>query len=260
MSAKQPLQELDRLGDFVDRQRRRIGLQIGDDAVGALEHGAPVLHRQPHFAEHLAQRAHDVGARGLVGDRLEMDMDEALARIAGGVGSAQRQKLGAVALHAEHRMRHQLHGKPALGEFAHHRVDQERHVVVDDLDHRNRLAPARFFQRHGFAADLRRARRTVFEKIERPLGQRGEIGGRVTQHVLGHHAAIELRDERGRHVGAARAEFGAGLRDHGAGGVFVLAGGKFIGHGAGRRLRELVEHDAEFSRSRAGRREQPTIW
>ncbi len=41
----------------------------------------------------------------------------------------------AVALNAEHRMRHQLHVEPALGEFAHHRVDQERHVVVDDLDH-----------------------------------------------------------------------------------------------------------------------------
>ena len=147
---QQPLQKLDRLGDFVDRQRRRIGLEIGDDAIGALEHGAPVLHRQPHFAEHTCERAHDIGARGLVGDRLEMDMDEALARVAGGVGSAQRQKLGAVALHAEHRMRHQLHGEAAFGEFAHHRIDQERHVVVDDLDHRNRLACARILSASRF--------------------------------------------------------------------------------------------------------------
>ena len=29
---QQPLQELDRLGDFIDRQRRRIGLEFGDDA------------------------------------------------------------------------------------------------------------------------------------------------------------------------------------------------------------------------------------
>ena len=122
------------------------------------------------------------------------------------------------------------------------------------------LRAPEFFQRHGFAADLRRARRTVFEKIERPLGQRGEIGGRVTQHILGHHAAVKLCDKRGRHVGAARAKFGASLCDQSAGGVFVLAGGKFIGHGAGRRLRESVEHGGESSRSRAGRREQPTIW
>ena len=192
---QQPLQELDRLGDLVHRQRRRIGLEIGDDAVGALEHGAPVLHRQPHFAEHACERAHDVGARGLVRDRLEMDMDEALARAAGGVGRAERDKSCAVAPHAEHRMRHQLHIEPALGDLAHHRVDQERHVVVDDLDHRDRLALARFFQRHGFAADFRRARLPVFEKIERPLGQFGEIGGRVAQHVLRHRAGVELRDE-----------------------------------------------------------------
>ena len=174
---QQPLQELDRLGDLVDRQRRRIGLEIGDDAVDALEHGAPVLHRQPHFAEHARERAHDLGARGLVLDRLDMDMDEAFARAAGGVGGAERDELCAVAPHAEDRMRHQLHVEPALGELAHHRIDQERHVVVDDLDHRDRLALARLFQRHGLAADFRRARLPVFEKIERPLGQLGEIGG-----------------------------------------------------------------------------------
>ena len=82
----------------------------------------------------LPSALHDLGAHGFVGDRLEVEMDEALARIAGGVRRAERHELAAVALDAEHRMRHQPHVEPALGEFAHHRVDQERHVVVDDLD------------------------------------------------------------------------------------------------------------------------------
>ena len=56
---QQPLQELDRLGDLVHRQRRRIALELVDDAGDALAHGAPVLHRQPHFAEHGLQRADD---------------------------------------------------------------------------------------------------------------------------------------------------------------------------------------------------------
>ena len=257
---QQPLQELDRLGDLIHRQRRRVGLEIGDDAVGALEHGAPVLHRQSHFAEHARERAHDVGARGVVRDRLEMDMDEALARAGGRIDGAERDKFCAVAPHAEHRMRHQLHIEPALGDLAHHRVDQERHVVVDDLDHRDRLALARFFQRHGLAADLRRARRPVFEKIERPLGQFGEIGGRVAQHILRHRAGVELRDERRRDVAAARSKRGAGLLDDGAGGVFMLAGGKFNGHGSARGWRESVEHKLEFSPSAASRREHHTIW
>ena len=87
---QQPLQKLNRFGDFIDGQRRRIGFQIGYQAVDALQHGAPILHGQPHFAEYDRERAHDIGARGLVRDRLEMDMDEALARAAGGVGSAER--------------------------------------------------------------------------------------------------------------------------------------------------------------------------
>ena len=260
MSAKQPLQELDRLGDFVHRQRRRIGFQIGDDTVGALEHGAPVLHRQPNFAEHLAKRAHDVGARGLVGDRIEMDMDEAFARAAGGVGRAEHRKVRAVAPHAEYRMRDQLHGEPALGEFAHHRVEQERHIVVDDLDDRHRLARARFFERHGLAADFRRAGLALLEKIVPPLGQLGEIGNRVAQHIFRHRAGEEPHDERSRDIAAAFGQRGAGLLDGGAGGVFVLAGGNFGGHGSGCWLSESVEHGSAVFLFQGGRREQPTIW
>ena len=100
-----------------------------------------------------------------------MDMDEAFARAGGLVGGAERAELAALARHAEHRMRHQPHLEPMIGDLAHHRVDQERHVVVDDLDHRDRLALARILQRHRLAADFRRARRPLGQKIERPLGQ-----------------------------------------------------------------------------------------
>ena len=222
---QKPLQELDRLGDFVDRQRRRVGLEVGDRAVDALEHGAPVLHRKPHLAEHGAERAHDVVARGLVGDRLEVEMDEALACAVCGVRRAERHELSAVAPDAEHRVRHQLHVEAALGEFAHHRVEQERHIVVDDLDDADRLAFARLIERHRVAADLRRARLPLVEKIERPLGQHRQIGDAVAQHVLRHRARVKLRDEGRRDVGAARGKRGAGLLDDGAGGGFVLAGG-----------------------------------
>ena len=149
-------------------------------------------------------------------------------------------------------MSHQLHIEPALGDFAHHRIDQERHVIIDDLDHRDRLALARFFQRDGRAADFRGARLPLLEKIERPLGQLGEIGGGVAQHVLGHRAGVELRDECCRDVVAAGGERGAGLFDHGTRGDFVRAGGKFGGHGASRGLGESVEHELGVFTFRSG--------
>ena len=140
---EQPLQELDRFRDFVDRQRRRIGFQLGDDGVDALEHRPPVLHRKPHLAEHRLQRMHDGFAQRVIFDRIDMDVDETLARAVSGVSRAESGELaGRVALDAEDRMRDQPHGEMALGQFAHHRIEQERHVVVDDLDHRDRLAVA----------------------------------------------------------------------------------------------------------------------
>ncbi len=87
------------------------------------------------------------------------------------VGRADRDQSVAVALHAEHRMRHQLHVEPALGELAHHRIDQERHVVVDDLDHRDRLALARSFSATVSQRIFGAPGCALFEKIEGALGQ-----------------------------------------------------------------------------------------
>ena len=92
---QQPLQELDRLGDLVHRQRRRIGLELGDDAVDAAEHRPPVLHASRTSPSTPVERRDDLGARGRVVDRLDMDMDEAFARAAGGIGRAERDQLAA---------------------------------------------------------------------------------------------------------------------------------------------------------------------
>ena len=62
---EQPPEELDCLRDLVDRQRRRIGLELGDDGVDALAHRLPVFDRKPHLAEHREQRLHDGLAQGL---------------------------------------------------------------------------------------------------------------------------------------------------------------------------------------------------
>ena len=64
-----------------------------------------------------------------------------------------------VALDREHRMHDQPDLEPALGELAHDRVDQKRHVVGDDFDHRYRpRTAARLDVRHRLEADFRRTR------------------------------------------------------------------------------------------------------
>ena len=195
---QQPLQEMDGLGDLVDRQRRRIALELVDDGVDALEHGAPVGHRRAHLREHGGKRLHDRGA-GVRFERSEMDVDEALARAAAGVGRAEAGQLaGAVARDAEHRMRHQPHLEPAFGDFAHHRVDQKRHVVVDDVDHRHRFALAGVRERDRLATQLRRARVARLQEIPGAAGQHGEIGGAVARQVFRHRAREQLRRKAGR--------------------------------------------------------------
>ena len=91
------------------------------------------------------------------------------------------------------------------------------------------LRPPEIFQPHGLAADLRRARLPHDEEIVGPLGQRGEIVGAVAHHVLGHRAAVELRDEGRRDVVAAAGERAAGLLEDDAGGAFFLAAGELYG-------------------------------
>ena len=93
MSADSHSQELDRLGDLVDRQRRRIGLQLGDDVVDALDHRPPVLHREPHLGEH-GSRPRTRSARAAASSiAIDMDVDEAFALAAGGIGRAERREL-----------------------------------------------------------------------------------------------------------------------------------------------------------------------
>ncbi len=229
MVGRQPLQELDRFRDLVDRQRRRIGLQLGDDGVDALDHRAPILHRAPHLFEHGLQAAHQIGAGGGFLDRIDVDVDEAFALAAGGIGRAERNELCALPRHAQNRVRDQPHGKLAVGKLADHRVEQKRHVVIGDCQHRDR--PVRSIERQRLAGDLRTVCRPLGQEIPGTLGEHGEIGRGVTHHVFRHRARKDLRHESRRHVAAPLAQFGSGLRDRLAGGGLFLAAGKLNGHG-----------------------------
>ena len=254
---QQPLQELDRLGDLVDRQRRRIVLQIGDDGIDAIEHRPPVLHREPHFAEYVVERSDQIAARRFIG-RIEMNGDETLAG-AGGFGRSHRGQLAAIALHAEHRMRHQPDIEPMFGDFAHHRVDEERHIVVDELDDRHGLALAGVAQRHGLAANLGCARLPLAQKIVSPLGQHRDVVGAVAHHIFRHGAGKDMSDEGRRDVAAPADQNGGGIVDQSGGGRIVVTDGT-LEDGKNLALQRIGRAGRECSHSPGGRREQHILW
>ena len=176
----QPFQELDRLGDLVDRQRRRIGLQLGDHLGDAAEHRPPVLHALPDLGEHVLQRLHHFGAAMGVVDAVDVDVDEALAHACWLRWACSGMPMSRPAwsrVDRQDRMRHQPDDEAALGQLAHHRIDQERHVVVDDLEHRDGLQPLARQRRRRLEADLRRARLALARNAQASLASAASSWG-----------------------------------------------------------------------------------
>ena len=76
----EPFEESDGLGDLVLGQRRRVGLERIDDAADAIEHRAPVLHREAHVGDNAGKRIRECGPRGFVVDAVDVNLDDAFAQ------------------------------------------------------------------------------------------------------------------------------------------------------------------------------------
>ena len=72
-----------------------------------------------------------------------MNVDEAFTLGAVRVRVQRREPVRSIALDREDRMHDDARPQAALIELGQHRVDQERHVVIDDLDQADRLQIAR---------------------------------------------------------------------------------------------------------------------
>ena len=77
---------------------------------------------------------------------------------------------------------------PCAGKLAHDGIEQKRHVVVGDLDHRDVLEPLAVWHLGDGDAQLGRAGRTFGKVRPRPLGQRRNLAAVVENQVLGRHA------------------------------------------------------------------------
>ncbi len=141
--AAEPGKERLDLGELLLRDRRGIGLDLFDDPHQPRPHLLVVGAGAPNVGQHACDvRGQRVEALRLH-DAIDLGVNEGLAVSIGcTVGRDARQRPVLVALHREDRMDDEVHRQAVPIDLHRHRVDEERHVVVDDLDDRVRRLPA----------------------------------------------------------------------------------------------------------------------
>ncbi len=207
--AGQPFQELNRLGDVIGRQRRRIFSQIRDGLARPRKHRLPVLHADAHLGEDLLERSDDLGARRRVRQALDVNVDEALAcAFALACGFEANEVAGLVALDRNDRMDHERNVEIALVQFGGHRIEQERHVVIDDFEHRHAASSGIGREPH-----FGRSRIPLAKKRPGMIGHRGEVFGPVALQVLRRGQPEHLGNEFSRNSRLAQRQRGGGRAD-----------------------------------------------
>ena len=144
----QPGEKCLALRELIRRQRRRPLVGIGEDHLQPIAHRFPVGDGRAYIVEH----ADEVGGQFVKPRRLDNAVDlDANERFVSGVlgvvgGQIDKRAVGA-ALDGDDRMHDQVQRQPVPVDLHRHRIDQERHVVIDDLDDRVRRLPAMFLDR-----------------------------------------------------------------------------------------------------------------
>ena len=125
----QPLQEILVLLEAL----RATGRKIGDGVEAGLAHRPPVVDREAHLGQHARERRGEIVE--LAGPGLAIDLDVHHRFRAACRGTEVEQIAVEVTAHRQHRMGQQMDGDLAAIEFVGDRIDQERHVVVHDVNH-----------------------------------------------------------------------------------------------------------------------------
>ena len=183
----QPLQESDRLDDFRLVERQRLIAEIGDRLVDPGKHRLPVDDGGPNLRDDVVQpfRKRRAGARRLPCNVHvnQADAVDAVARPGAGAVAHDLADAASAVLDQQHRVENQRWFACAVGDLADDGIEQERHVVVDDGDHRQR--PAAIVDGIGIVdADHALARAMTRERRGRKLGRGIEGHGFVGRDVL----------------------------------------------------------------------------
>ena len=123
-----------------------------------------------------------------------MDVDEAFApALAFARAFEAGEVAGFVALDREDRMHQERNVETAFVQFAGHRIEQERHVVVDDFEHRHAASRGIGREPHfGVPGG------SLAEKGPGMIGDRGELFRAVALQILRRSQPEQLGEEFGR--------------------------------------------------------------
>ena len=143
MVGGQPLEERLRLRDFLGGQRRRLARQVDRRAGEPCEQRLPILDGDAHVAQHAQQVTAQRIERRRIADAVDLDVHHRLAGTRAGLSDLHVLALVRAArrwsaLDAHRRMDDQVQSEPVAVDLHRDRIDEERHVVVDDLDDRVR--------------------------------------------------------------------------------------------------------------------------
>ena len=161
--------------------------------VGA--HLAPVLNPGANVGEDFL----DSGANRFQGFGRRLGVDfEMHEGLDGGAGVALGHldsSAGAVAAHADGWVDDEVGGEFVALDLGAHRIDQKRHIVVDDIDDRVRRRPAVLGDAGVEYSDLDGRGATVLDKLPQSQRRAVERFGRPRENVLGRDAVEDVQKE-----------------------------------------------------------------
>ena len=204
--ARQPAQQLLALAELALVQRGWVGFQLVDDGEDLGAHLRPVLDALADVAKDRSQRGLDLGELGVLRHPVDLDVHPGFAQQLALVlplltGADLLQLTGDVPLHLELRVYDDVHVALLVGELHRDRVDQEGHVVGDDLHDRVAFGrPAVGGHGRGEHPHLRGPLGTVAGQPVVRRQRAVEVDLAAVAHVLRGHVTVVGRQQRSDRV------------------------------------------------------------
>ncbi len=191
----EPAQKILNLGEFGGRSRGRPRRQFGYNLSQDLAHILPVGHRRADVGEDTRQCLRQPGEVRRILFGRDLDLHPRFAR----PGNPRLENLAEPAVRAtgyrQYRMDYQMNDTVAGIDRSSNQVDQERHVVIDDLDYRVRRRPSIHGRVRVVHPDLGLARAPTLSKAPQRQGGAVEISRRAYGNVDRRDVLVKLRNE-----------------------------------------------------------------
>ena len=152
----------------------------------AVAHRLPVVDDGAHILQHLSNLRLDAGQR-----RLRLAVDFQIHQRFVIALTHRHQFAGFVAIQTRHRVTQQMHANAKLGQHHAHRVHQERHIVVGNLQHGVRRHRRVGLQHRIEQLNIGLAAFTCACKLQHSHNALGPAGSTVTANFFGIHALTE---------------------------------------------------------------------